>query len=157
MPKTAIEKLNAKKEPKIVKKLPENIPWAPPHSSMAVSTPAEVNAMMRTIPAGRITTITEIREALALRYKTTIACPVSTGIFINIAAHAAEEYLSQGKQNITPYWRVLKADGFLNEKYPGGIEHHKKLLEAENFIVVSKGKRFFVQDYTQFLYCFTTE
>ena len=45
----------------------------------------------------------------------------------------------------------LKAEGFLNEKYPGGIERHKELLEAEGYEVAKKGKRYFVPDYGKYL------
>jgi hypothetical protein len=45
----------------------------------------------------------------------------------------------------------LKADGFLNEKFPGGAEAHKRLLEKEGFTVLPKGKRFRVKDFEDFL------
>jgi hypothetical protein len=45
----------------------------------------------------------------------------------------------------------LKANGFLNEKYPGGVEAHKQLLEQEGFTVVNQGKRFYVARYQDFL------
>jgi hypothetical protein len=51
----------------------------------------------------------------------------------------------------TPYWRTLKADGFLNEKYPGGQEAHKRLLEGENFRVIARGKKYQVVDYEKYL------
>jgi alkylated DNA nucleotide flippase Atl1 len=47
----------------------------------------------------------------------------------------------------TPYWRTLKKDGELNEKYPDGIEGQKALLEAEGHTIIQKGKKYFVQDY----------
>ncbi len=48
----------------------------------------------------------------------------------------------------TPYWRTLKKDGELNEKYPGGIEEQKKRLEEEGHEIIHKGKRFLVKDYS---------
>ena len=50
-----------------------------------------------------------------------------------------------------PYWRTVKAGGFLNEKYPSGAKAHKKLLEKEGFVIVQKGKKFVVKDYQKFL------
>lgn len=50
-----------------------------------------------------------------------------------------------------PHWRTLKADGFLNEKFPGGAESHKALLENEGFTVGQKGKRYFVENYQSYL------
>ncbi len=40
----------------------------------------------------------------------------------------------------------------LNEKYPGGIEGQKALLEAEGHTVLQKGKKYFVKDYAQKLF-----
>ena len=41
----------------------------------------------------------------------------------------------------TPYWRTLKANGELNEKYPNGIEAQKEKLEAEGHTIVQKGRK----------------
>ncbi|MEO0084446.1 MAG: hypothetical protein ABIJ94_01800 [candidate division WOR-3 bacterium] len=50
-----------------------------------------------------------------------------------------------------PYWRTLKAEGFLNEKYPGGLESHKKLLENEGHKIISKGKKYQMVDFEKSL------
>ena len=68
---------------------------------------------------------------------------MTAGIFINICAHASEER----SDNKIPWWRTLKAKGELNEKYPGGIDAQKLLLEMEGHTVIQKGKRYFVEDY----------
>lgn len=47
----------------------------------------------------------------------------------------------------TPYWRTLKKDGELNEKYPEGIDGQKFRLEMEGHTVIQKGKRYFVKDF----------
>ena len=80
-----------------------------------------------------------------------VACPITTGIFAWIAAHAAEEAAGEGKKRITPYWRTLKADGEINPKYPGGAEAVRELLEAEGHTVIQKGKRLLVKDYERSL------
>jgi 6-O-methylguanine DNA methyltransferase, DNA binding domain len=71
---------------------------------------------------------------------TAITCPVTTGIFFNIVADAAGEREMMGITRIAPWWRVLKSDGTLNEKMPGGLKGHQKRLEAEGFRVDKKGK-----------------
>ncbi len=49
---------------------------------------------------------------------------------------------SEGKKNITPYWRTLKSKGELNEKYPGGIDAQAARLQAEGHIIEpGKGKK----------------
>ena len=141
MAKTALEKLHVDKQPKIVDSLPEGVTWGPPGCSMVVSTPLEVDGLMKRVRTGKLTTITEIRESLAQRHGTDIACPISTGIFINISAAAAEERRAQGAKRITPWWRTLKSGGELNPKFPGGVDHQRSLLEAEGFTVQRKGKR----------------
>jgi len=152
MPKTAIERLNTKKEIKIIPNLAAGIPWAKEGSSMVVSTPLEVDSILKKIPKNKIVTITEIREFIAQKHNTDITCPISTGIFINMSAAAAEEYRLEGVKNITPYWRVLKTGGMLNEKFPNGLSGHKKWLEKEGFQIEEKtAKKFFVIDYNKFL------
>lgn len=52
-------------------------------------------------------------------------------------------------------WRTLKANGELNEKYPGGIESQKEKLEAEGHAILSKGRkniRYYVKDYEKVLF-----
>ncbi len=89
--------------------------------TMVVPAPLEVDELMRRVPKGRVTTINQIREALARKHGVNFACPITTGIFAWIAAHAADEAAAQGRKRITPYWRTLKSTGELNEKYPGGV------------------------------------
>jgi alkylated DNA nucleotide flippase Atl1 len=119
--------------------------------TVVIPAPIEVDEMMRKIPAGKLTTINHIRAALAKKHKATIGCPMTTGIFAWIAAYAAEERRELGEQDVTPYWRTLKAGGVLNEKYPGGAETQKLLLEMEGHTVIKKGKKYAVLDYEKSL------
>jgi len=107
--------------------------------------------MMKKVPEGKLVTINEIRAALAKKHKATIGCPMTTGIFAWIAANAAEEQRQEGEKDITPYWRTLKIGGVINEKYPGGAEGQKKLLEEEGHKVIQKGKKHVVADYEKSL------
>jgi len=115
--------------------------------TVVIPAPIEVDQLMRKVPKGKLTTINEIRSALATKHSATIGCPLTVGIFAWISANAAEEQKQLGASNVTPYWRTLKTGGFLNEKYPGGAETQKQLLELEGHVVVGKGKRYFVKDY----------
>jgi alkylated DNA nucleotide flippase Atl1 len=119
--------------------------------TVVIPAPIEVDEYMRMVPKGKLTTINDIRQALAVKHKTTIGCPITTGIFAWIAANAAEEQNLQGKTDTTPYWRTLKTGGIINEKYPGGLEGQKLLLEAEGHSIVKKGKNYLVKDYLQAL------
>jgi hypothetical protein len=115
--------------------------------TMVVPAPREVDAIMKAVPEGKLITIHEIRAILAKRHGATIGCPLTTGIFAWIAAHAAEEDIKGGREDFTPYWRTLKTGGLLNEKYPGGVMAQKEKLEAEGHAVVPKGQRFAVVNY----------
>jgi hypothetical protein len=117
--------------------------------TMVIPAPLEVDAAMKSIRKGKLTTIEMIREALAQKHDVIIACPITTGIFAWIASHAADEAEEAGKQRITPYWRTLKTGGELNPKYPGGIKALKSRLAAEGHKIVQKGSRFFVADYAR--------
>jgi len=119
--------------------------------TVVIPAPIEVDEMMRRVPKGKLTTINEIRAALAKKHGATIGCPITTGIFAWIAAHAAEEQKQHGEKNVTPYWRTLKTGGFLNEKYPGGVEAQKKLLEKEEHEIVQKGRKMVVANYEKSL------
>src|SRR6266536_2555374 len=89
--------------------------------TMVIPAPVEVDALMKMVPKGRLVTINELRAALAAKHKVTFACPITTGIFSWIAAHAAAEAEAEGAKRVTPYWRTLKTGGKLNPKYPGGV------------------------------------
>jgi hypothetical protein len=107
---------------------------------------------MKRVARGKLITINGIRTRLAKKHAATIACPITTGIFAWIAAHAAEEEAAESASaNITPYWRTLKAGGELNPKYPGGIKALTRRLKAEGHRVVAKGKCFVVAEYEQAL------
>jgi hypothetical protein len=132
------------------KDLPKVVKIAPPHrkrwggATLAIPAPREIDALMRQVPAGKVTTIQELRGAIAKRHRAAAACPITTGIFSWIAAHAAEEALAAGETVSTPYWRTLKSGGELNAKFPGGIEACSARLAAEGHTIVRKGARVFV-------------
>jgi alkylated DNA nucleotide flippase Atl1 len=113
--------------------------------------PGEVVELMKKVPYGKLTTIIEICKGIAKRYRVMGCCSLTTGIFIMTAANAVEEAKNENKDLGIPYWRTLKAEGCLNDKFPGGAESHKALLENEGFKVVKKGKRFYVEDYQDYL------
>ena len=117
--------------------------------TFVIPAPLEVDALMKTVRRRKLTTIDAIRRTLATQHGATIACPMTTGIFAWIAAHAADEDELAGRKRFTPYWRTLKAGGELNPKYPGGIKNLKSRLAAEGHRVIKKGQRYFVADYEQ--------
>ena len=113
-------------------------------SKMLIAAPLDYDAVMKRVPEGWLITSETLRAFLAGRAGADFTCPLTAGIFINIAANASEE---RAGVDPTPYWRTLRAKGELNEKFPGGVNGHRARLEAEGHIVIQKGKRFFVRDY----------
>lgn len=114
-----------------------------------IPAPMEVDALMRRVPKGKLTTIDELRKALARRHHATIACPITTGIFSWIAANAAAEAMTQGRRNANCYWRTLKTGGEVNPKYPGGVLALKRKLTAEGHTISRKGQHFFVEGFNR--------
>lgn len=113
--------------------------------------PSEVVIEMKKVPRGRLTTIKEICQRIAKNHRVKACCTLTTGIFITIAANATEEATREGNDLGIPYWRTLKADGLLNDRYPGGARTHKKLLEIEGFEVLQRGKKLRVRNYGDYL------
>jgi len=115
--------------------------------TIVIPAPTEVDEIMKRVAKGKLITVNEIRRTLATRHGATIGCPITTGIFAMIAAHAAHEEMIKGEISVTPYWRTLKSDGEINPKYPGGVEDQKARLESEGHKVIRKGKKYLVEDY----------
>jgi len=64
--------------------------------AMIISSPAEVDELVRKINRGEVVTLDDLRAALARRHGVAVACPVSTAIFANMGARAAEELRQAG-------------------------------------------------------------
>ncbi len=115
--------------------------------TMVIPAPIEVDEIMRTVRKGKLITINGIRRRLATKHKADFACPITTGIFAWIAAHAADEAEQAGRKRFTPYWRTLKTGGELNPKFPGGVANVKARLEAEGHVIEKRKKRYFVRGF----------
>ena len=113
---------------------------------MYFAPPIDYDRVMRRVPFGKLTTVGKIREHFARASGADFTEPITAGIFVSIAAWAS--YQRAGDE--TPWWRTLKANGELNQKYPGGVEAQKARLEAEGHTIIQKGRtniRYFVKDY----------
>ncbi len=109
---------------------------------MLIPKPLDVDALIRVVEKGKLITDSQIRERLAKDFHADITCPMTTGIFLRIAAETAEEDLGKGLKQITPYWRVIKSDGSLNEKFPGGVDAQAAHLREEGHTIEpGKGKK----------------
>ncbi len=139
--KTWAQKMDNPNLPKVVER-PPKMQKRLGSGTLLLPSPREVDAVIRSVCEGSVITVSRIREKLALKHGADATCPLVTGIFVWIAAEAAEEAAAAGKTKITPYWRVVKDDGSLNPKFPGGVERQAERLRDEGHrIVVGKGKK----------------
>lgn len=114
-------------------------------SRVIIAPPQDYDGLMKTVPEGKLITNDYIKGYLTEKYSADYTCPVSSRKFIILSAYASVE---RGVDE-TPYWRTLKKDGELNEKYPGGIYEQRRLLEKEGHTIIQKGKSFYVKDYKE--------
>ncbi len=151
------EKLKDSKDLPKVEPITGNMSRKWGEGTVCIPAPVEVDELMRQVPRGKVITINDIRSAVARRHGATIGCPMTTGIFAWVSAHAAEEDASEGKKDITPYWRTLKTGGELNEKYPGGVESQASRLADEGHVILQSknGKPRKVKEYEKALYKFS--
>jgi hypothetical protein len=129
-------KLHKPTPPKLVP-VPEGMEKRLGDGMMLIPTALEVDAMVRKIARGQVSSASQIRRRLARWHNADVTCPMVTGIFLRIVAEAAEEDRIAGKPEITPYWRVLREDGGLYAKFPGGMDAQARRLMEEGHHVVN--------------------
>ncbi|HWI89661.1 MAG TPA: hypothetical protein VNT20_00245 [Flavisolibacter sp.] len=129
--KTWAEKLNIDRSPGI-EKAGKDFAGVKAGQMMLIPTPTIIDAYIRQIPKGVHVNTETIRKDLAAEYHAEVTCPLTTGIFIRIAAEAAYEEYEKGKpiNKITPFWRVI------NEKSPAA----KKLTFGTKFLKEQRRK-----------------
>lgn len=110
--------------------------------TMVIPEPLKLDALIRTVQKGRLITVPQLMDRIARDAGADCACPMTTGILLRIVSETAEEDLREGRKRVTPYWRVLKQGGLLNEKYPGGTKAQSTHLKEEgHHIQPGKGKK----------------
>ena len=165
MVKTWIQKIEDKKNFPKVLKLEEGFPCynavhkmgANAGDPVVLVNASEIWPLMAEVPKGKLTTISNICKTVAKKHKVKGCCSLTTGIFIMSIANAVEEMIAKDDNSAfshIPYWRTLKEGGFLNEKYPGGLEGHKKKLEKEGYQIVTGGKKYKIADFEKYLFTF---
>ena len=129
--KTWAEKLNIDRKP-VIEKADKDFAGVKTGQMMLIPTPKIVDAYIRQIPTGREVDTETLRKDLAAEYHAEITCPLTTGIFIRIAAEAAYEEYQKGTpvNKITPFWRVI------SEKSPAA----KKLTFGTKFLIEQRKK-----------------
>jgi hypothetical protein len=109
---------------------------------MLIPKPLDIDALIQRIRKGKLATVIQIRDKLAKDAQANCCCPLTTGVFLRIVSEVAEEDLRNGEKDVTPYWRVVKAGGSLNERFPGGVQAQATRLEKEGHIIeLNRGRK----------------
>ena len=129
--KSWAEKLNIDREP-VIERAEKDFAGVKAGQMMLIPTPKLVDAYIRQDPKGKQVDAETIRRDLAAEYHVDTTCPLTTGIFIRIAAEAAYEEYEKGKplNKITPFWRVIREKSATAKKLRFGtkllIEQRRK-------------------------------
>lgn len=103
---------------------------------------------MRLIPEGKLITKELIRYYLIKKHNADYIDMLSSEIYINVVASESAE----SKIEEVPYWRTLDWEGRLIDKFPGGIEGQKLMLEKEGHKIIEKDKFYYVKNYERKLF-----
>jgi len=99
---------------------------------MLLPSPTTVAALIEKMPEGKLITTSLICQKLARQFNVQGTCPVTTQKALQAIAH--------DPSNKVAYWRVVKANGALINRFPGGAEDQAKRLRKEGFTLDRKGK-----------------
>ncbi|HEY1780826.1 MAG TPA: MGMT family protein [Roseiarcus sp.] len=99
---------------------------------MLLPGPATVAALIEKMPEGKLITTSLICQKLTQQFNVQGTCPVTTQKALQAIAH--------DPSNEVAYWRVVKANGALVNRFPGGVEDQAKRLRKEGFTLDRKGK-----------------
>jgi alkylated DNA nucleotide flippase Atl1 len=94
---------------------------------MLIASPLSIQDYVSQIPRGEVRTLSQLRAHLANQHNADYTCPLTTGIFLNVVAKAAEE---EQRRDI-PWWRVVRDNGRMQDKFPDAPERQARLLADE--------------------------
>jgi hypothetical protein len=99
---------------------------------MLLPSPATIAALIQRIPAHKLITTDLLRQRLTDQFEVEGTCPITTQKSLQVVAY---DVVTQ-----VPYWRVIRQNGNLMAKFPGGVESHAALLRQEGFTIDTAGK-----------------
>jgi hypothetical protein len=104
-----------------------------PGKLLWISTPAEISAYLQSIPIGETRSVATLRDELATRHGADATCPLTTGIFLRVAAEATLEQIQEGldPEQAVPFWRVVDPASPLAKKLSCGAAFVEKMRGAE--------------------------
>ena len=99
---------------------------------MLLPGPATIAALLEKVPTGKLVTTNLLCQKLAQQFNVRGTCPVTTQKALHAVAH--------GPGNEVAYWRVIKANGGLMTRFPGGAVGQAERLSKEGITLDRKGK-----------------
>jgi alkylated DNA nucleotide flippase Atl1 len=99
---------------------------------MLLPSPATVAALIEKIPARQLLTTNLLCQLLARQFNVQGTCPVTAQQALHAVAHDPSSKVA--------YWRVVRANGGLMTRFPGGADGQAERLRKEGFAVDGKAK-----------------
>ena len=130
-----------------VKPIPPRMQKKAGQGTIVIPALREVYDLIRKVPKGRLTTVQQLSDRIALKHHTNVGCTVTTGILAWMVANIGYEEEHDAIKRPAPYWRVLKGDGELNPKYPGGIAALRERLKSEGHSIIADKRRYRVDNF----------
>ena len=124
-------------EPRIVV-LTEPKGNAYPPGRMLIASPDTIAAIVQRIPRGQVLRLGDLRAALAAAHDANYTCPMTTGIFLRMLA---EDVDRAGTGDDMPWWRVVRDNGALLDKLPGGAAGQQQRLERDGITVPTSNRK----------------
>lgn len=149
--KSAAEKRDTAVAPAVQHIASSKGPAFPP-GDMLIASPLEIATAVESVPEGHVLTLDQLRAHLARKFHADYTCPLTTGIFLRIAAEASEEEGPSGRN--TPYWRVVRANGRMIDRLPGGESAQARRLAREGVRCEASGKGYRVKELEQHVWSF---
>lgn len=105
----------------------------PAGARLHISTPRDLDARIRTIPAGTTLDVAGLRNEMAIAHDADSTCPVTTAIYLRTVIEVAMDDLSTGTpiDDITPFWRVVDPDSALALRVEGAPDVIRSQRQAE--------------------------
>ena len=106
----------------------------PAGARLLIATPARIAAYAAAIPPGETRDVAAMRKDLAAEAGADAACPLTTGMFLRIAAEVAIEDMNAGAppEAVTPFWRLVDPDSPLAARLSCGVKRLLNLRAAES-------------------------
>jgi hypothetical protein len=110
---------------------------------MLLPSPATVAAQIEKMPAGTLITTNLLCQKLTQQFNVRGTCPVTT--------QKALQVIARDPSSAVAYWRVVKANGGLINRFPGGADGQAERLRKEGFTLDETGKTPKVMNFRQSL------